>query len=138
MQVLKRIWLSVSLLFVSLSFCQGQNIQFNTVGLVVFEMAQHNIYESHTIGYASLKSKQYERFQQLLTMATTEQLLDLANNHHNGVVRLYCFQALKHKKISIPDVLSEQFKNDKSQVNVYRGCVRELKTVSNMATTGFF
>ena len=125
------------LLYASISFCQAQNVQFNSVGLVVFEMAQHNIYESNTIGFASLKSKQYGRFQQLISMATPEQLFDLAANHHNAVVRLYSFQALKHKKINIPDALAEQFKNDKTMINLLRGCVSEIKSVSNIANTVF-
>ena len=137
MHSLKRISLSIILLYASVSFCQAQNIQFNSVGLVVFEMAQHNIYESSTIGYASLKSKQYGRFRQLITMATPEQLFDLAANHHNAVVRLYSFQALKHKKINIPVALAEQFKNDNTMINIYRGCVSEVKSISNIANTVF-
>ena len=134
MQLLKRNLLTVSL-FASLSFCQGQNLQFNSIGLVVFEMAQHNIYESKTIGFTGLQSKQYQRFQQLLSIATTDQLIDLATNHHNAVVRLYSFQALHQKKITIPEKLSAQFENDKTMIDVYRGCVRETKSISNIAFT---
>lgn len=135
MQVLKRISLSVSLIFALLSFCQGQNIQFTSIELVVFDMAQHNIYESKTVGFASVKSKQYDRFQQLLTMATPDQLLNLATNHNNAVIRLYSFQALKQKNISIPNSLLEKFKNDQTLVDVFMGCIRSLKSVSNLVTS---
>ncbi len=133
MQALKQVALIATLFFCSVSFCQAQNPSFRPVEMIVFEMAEYNKYESQYVGFAATKSKQYNRFEELLATATSEQLLSLAADHQNAVVRVYAFKALRQRKAAISPALSEKFKADQSKVTMVMGCVHGTKTVSSLA-----
>ena len=62
-------------LFFSIGSLFAQGLQIAALPMVVNGMAAHNVYESETIGIANAKSKQFERYQQLISIATKEQLL---------------------------------------------------------------
>jgi hypothetical protein len=136
MQLLKYLVVSVTTFLVWQNSGYTQNIHLTSVVFVVNEMAAHNIYESSTIGFALQKSKQYERFQQMNNIATDDQLIELASNHENGVVRLYAYQALKQRNIVIPKHLTEKFKNDQTRVNIFIGCIRDVKSINSIAVGG--
>ena len=110
----------------------AQHIPINTFLKTVEEMAAFNVYETTcTVGYSNSSSSQYERFK-FLTQVNNEDLILLANSHENPVVRLYAFQALKKRKIEIPQVLIEKFKNDASGVISLQGCIAENTTVNKL------
>ena len=133
MQVMKNLVLSLSLVCAFSLFSQAQDLQLRPpLAMVLLEMAAHDRFESSTVGFAALKSKQYQRFEQLTAIATQEQLLDLAANHTNGVVRLYAFQALQQQKASIPESLLTQFKNDATKIKVFIGCVMDSKPINTI------
>jgi hypothetical protein len=112
----------------------GQKQSDDPLQTVIQEIARQDVYEvSRTVGFAGALSKQYQRFQQLSSLATEQQLTELAVRHKNAVVRLYAFQALKKRKVDIPDGLSEQFMNDRSVVMTLNGCVGDKVTVSELA-----
>lgn len=103
------------------------------VEMVLFEMAQHNIYESSYVGFSAAPSQQFKRFLQMKELATTGQLQQYASSHHNAVVRLYAFKALKEMKREIPASLAQQFKNDSSTVSIFIGCIKNIQKVSSVA-----
>lgn len=113
----------------------AQGLQIAALPMVVNGMAAHNVYESETIGIANARSKQFERYQQLISIATKEQLLDLAGEHTNAVVRLYAFQALRERNISIPKSLQQKFKDDETIVPVLEGCVANKFPLNKLAAT---
>ena len=114
------------------SFGQRQNN--DSLATVVKEIANNNVYEvSYTVGIAGAISQQLQRFDLLLSLSTNEQLLNLATHNKNAVVRLYAFQALRHKKIEIPAALIQQFQNDKTIVKMLNGCIGDKKSVSTLA-----
>ena len=122
----------LSLVTGNISF--GQKPKNDSVAIIVTGIANTNIYEvSSTVGYAGSLSKQYQRFEGLSSLATEQQLLDLASRNENAVVRLYALQALKQKKINIPEVLVEQFNNDRTIVTMLKGCIGNKKTVNELA-----
>jgi hypothetical protein len=130
---MKHILFSFSFLLV-FTFCKAQTLQQQPpLAMVLLEMAAHNRYESSFVGFAALKSKQYERYEQLMTLANREQLLDLAEHHNNGVVRLYAYQALHQKKMAIPEALASLFRKDNTKVNIMMGCVIDSKPISTLA-----
>jgi hypothetical protein len=105
---------------------------------IVDEMSQSNVYEmSYTVGFAGSLSKQYERFNQLVASATSEQLLDYAQSHTSPVVRLYAFQALKHQKVAIPEAIVQRFKVDTTTVATLRGCEGGRQQVRMLAAQDF-
>lgn len=136
MQLLKYLVVSLTTFLIWQNSGYTQNIHLTSVVFVVNEMAAHNIYESSTVGFSLQKSKQYERFQQLASVATDEQLFDLASNHENGVVRLYAYQALKQRNAAISKQLIEKFKNDKTKVNIFIGCIRDVKSINSIPVGG--
>ena len=90
-----------------------------------------NIYEmSYTVGYAGTISKQYLRFKQLLQLATSKQLSELAVNHNNAVVRLYAYQALKQKLVTIPENIIAFFAIDHTVVKTLWGCFGGSQMIS--------
>ena len=101
---------------------------------VVQEIAISNIYEvSYTVGFAGSVSEQYLRFNKLLSLATEQQLTDMAAQNKNAVVRLYALQALRQKHVKIPDNLLKQFQNDQTIVRLLNGCNGHKMTVSEAA-----
>lgn len=129
----KSINLFLTLLFAT--FANAQNLQLAALPMVVSEMEAHNIYESETIGIANAKSKQFARYQQMISIATKEQLLDLATDYTNAVVRLYAYQALRERAIDIPKELQQKFNNDRTTVQSIEGCVANKYPLSKLAAT---
>jgi hypothetical protein len=132
MRTLKSFFLPIIFLLLVLSgYAQKQ--ADTPLKTAIQEMADHDLYEtSRTVGFAGTASKQYQRFQQFLSVATEQQLTELAARHKNAVVRLYAFQALKKKKADIPAGLWEQFINDGTAVSTLNGCIGDKKTVSEL------
>jgi hypothetical protein len=133
MQIQKTILYSLLLLLTGVS-AKAQDLKFNTLFFVVDEMASTNTYDvSKTVGYTGAISKQFERFKQLIALASDQQLLNLAANHKNAVVRIYSLKALLHKKVTIPIELLQQFKNDDEKVIELNGCQGTESTVKSIA-----
>lgn len=122
------------LLFVftmSTAFAFGQKQKHNSLAYVVNAIAESNVYEiSYIVGYAGIISKQYQRSQLLSSLATEQQLLDIAAHHKNAVVRLYALQVLRQKKIPVPEALLQQFQNDHTNIKVLKGCEADEKSVN--------
>ena len=123
MRKIYSIVLLLTLFSATSTFCFGQKETNDSLNTVVTAIAVHDVYEaSYTVGFAGTVSKQYLLFKQLLSLATDQQLADLAAQNQNAVVRLYAFQALKQKKANIPNSLLEQFQHDNTIVTSLNGC----------------
>lgn len=135
MKTIKKTVFLVSLLLIATAaFSFGQRQKGDSLAIVVKAMAGSDIYEvSHTVGYAGSVSKQFQRFELLLSLATEQQLTDLAACNKNAVVRLYALQALKQKKANIPQSLMSQFQNDRTIVTMLKGCIGDKKAVNELA-----
>lgn len=134
MQQFKKSFFLISLFIITGIFSFGQRHRNDSLQNIVKEIAKSNIYEeSYTIGYAGTISKQFQRFDELLTIATKEQLMELAAYNKNAVVRLYAYQALKRNKIKIPDTLIHKFRQDNSIVQILQGCIGDKKSVKELA-----
>lgn len=132
MNKLKLLLLSFLLLTI-VTIAIGQEVRFNVLHTVVDEIASANVYEtSYTVGYAGSLSNQYARYKQLLSLANDQQLIDLATNHKNAVVRLYSLKALRHKKTLIPLNLLQKFQNDIEKVIQISGCLGGEVTVNSL------
>lgn len=133
MKVLKYATL-LFLLLVCINFSKAQPTSA-PLDMILFEMTQHNIYESSFVGFSAVPSVQYKRFLQMKELANAGQLLQYANSHHNPVVRLYALKALKEIKSEIPAPLAQQFKNDSSKVSIFIGCIKDIQKLSSVAAT---
>jgi hypothetical protein len=133
MKVLKYATL-LFLLMACINFSKAQPTSA-PIEMILFEMAQHNIYESSFVGFSAVPSLQYKRFQQMKERANAGQLVQYASSYHNPVVRLYALKALKEIKMEIPASLIQQFKNDSSKVSISIGCIKDIQKVSSVAAT---
>lgn len=134
MQVLRESGFLFTLLIMTGISSFGQRQSDDSLATVVKAIANNNVYEvSLTVGYAGTVSEQLQRFDLLLSLATSDQLMDIAAHNKNAVVRLYAFQALKRKKIEIPKSLIQQFQNDNTVVEMLNGCVADKKSVNTLA-----
>ena len=129
--LIKSLTFSVFFLMIAfISYGQKDNLLTSTVN----EIAKHNIYETtNTVGYAGIVSKQYQRFELLTSLATEEQLTNLATSNKNAIVRLYALQALNRKKIDISSVLKLQFQNDNTIVETLDGGLGDKKSIHLLA-----
>ncbi len=122
--------LALSFTLHCVGFSKPESIYSNndSVKIIADQIANHNIYESATIGFAATASTQYKRFNKLLQIATNEELFLLVQ-HENGVVRLYALRAIIIKKLKIPFAIREHFLNDKTKVTTLTGCIGNNSTV---------
>ncbi len=139
MQTITRTIILLTLFSVATLFCFGQKQKNDSLKAVVTTMSNSDVYEvSYTVGYAGTVSKQYLRFKQLLSLATEQQLTDLASSNENAVVRLYALQALRLKHANISDSLLEQFQHDATIVKTLNGCNGDKKTVSELTKQNLY
>jgi hypothetical protein len=134
MQPMKKNVLFLALFTIITLVCSGQKEANNPLQTIVKEMAGSDVYEvSCTVGFTGAISKQYQRFKQLLSLASIQQLTELALQHKAAVVRLYALQALKQKRADISHNLVKQFQNDQAVVITLNGCNANEETVSELA-----
>ncbi len=127
------------ILLLATNYCsEAQKMNKSSLQNAVTEIANLNIYETtFTVGYANIPSSQYQRFNILISLATDKELIMLAEEHKNPVVRLYSFQALKKRKIEIPSSLIEKFKIDENEVISLQGCLAENTRVNQLSSEIF-
>jgi hypothetical protein len=107
----------------------------NPIKKIVKEIAKSNVYEiSTTTGYRGTPSQQSARYQQLVNMATTEQLIELAMKNKNAVVRLYAFQALVNKLKEVPKEIVDHLRNDTTIIDVLKGNISDKVPLNKVAS----
>ena len=106
----------------------------NPIKKIVRKIAKANVFDITPIANkGKVISEQEINYRDLLNTASPEQLIDLATNDKNGVVRLYAFRALMEKVKSAPDNLYQQFKNDNTSIKVINGNISERKPLSALS-----
>jgi hypothetical protein len=100
--------------------------------IIVREIAKCNRYESQFVGFSGSPSAQFKRFEKLKIIAEVQELLKLANEHGNAVVRLYAYDALIEKKEKIPPELKSKLSKDKTVVSTLNGCIGGEKNVGEI------
>ncbi|MEO5649177.1 MAG: hypothetical protein ABIR03_04540 [Ginsengibacter sp.] len=89
---------------------------------IVKAIAKANVYELRAVNnIAKPATQQSLRFQDLLKVATVENLTKLATKNKNAVVRLYAYKALINKLKDIPIDVVHQFNNDTTLVHTLEG-----------------
>lgn len=112
----------------------SQNNKGYTIKNFVNEMAAIDIYErSATVGYTGSASRQLELFKKLRSLASENELTELASNHKDAVVRLYAFHALKEKTKNVSQTLVKKFEADNTEVVTLTGCLGDKKSVRRLA-----
>ena len=89
---------------------------------IVKKIAEKNVINSSMVGVAALKTAQYERFEQLVKIATTEELLEIMN-HENPTVRGYTFWALAKRRYENLEEVYMAHAKDKEVVATSQGCL---------------
>lgn len=128
---------SLTVFFLSISFCgksYAQTAKNNDLRIILEEMAVQNTYEvSSTIGYGGTISKQSILFNRMLHYASSTEMISIATNNKNAVVRLYAFQALKRTNTEIPAALLEKVQKDETIITTVDGCIVNEKKLSDLA-----
>lgn len=72
--------------------------------MIIDEIVVNKVYEqSYAMGYAASYSRQLQLYTKILSIATEDQVIEIAKNKRSAVVRFYAFQALKEKKTKIEE-----------------------------------
>ena len=137
MSYLQKRFLLVTLLLGAIGTVLSQRTT-NSLPAVLKQIAAANIYEmSLTVGYAGTASQQFYRLQQLLRLALSKELIQIAAHHKNAVVRLYAYGALKQKKEVIPYRLTKKVLKDRTKVKVLYSCEASETTVAVLAVRDY-
>ena len=102
----------------------------NETNLIVKKIEKENIVMGSAVGYAGIKPKQYDNFEELKKQASKEELLMLIN-HANGVVRCYSFWALALNKNADLFAIVKDHINDDTPVETQFGCSKSTKKVGD-------
>lgn len=114
-------------IIISLTSCNGQSstskiVLRPTIQKFVDEIAKDNILKSEGVGEAGVRTKQWDRFEELRKTATDKELIELTN-HENSVVRCYSFEALTSRKnVDIFPILLKHL-YDTSKIKTFSGCI---------------
>jgi hypothetical protein len=100
---------------------------------IVARISQSGIYESQYVGFASSYSEQYKNFDQLLDVATDQDLLLLIKNEIPAV-RIYAFKALLAKTPKLAASIFKDLKSDKAEIFTLEGCIGGQATVGALVT----
>ncbi|MGV3611482.1 MAG: hypothetical protein ACO1N0_11060 [Fluviicola sp.] len=122
------------LLILTVIFTVSPNLFGQTVrpkiARIVKGIAKDNVLKSEGVGYAGVRTKQWDRFVALEGKATDEELISLTD-HENEVVRCYSFHALVGRNTAdlLPIVLKHL--SDTMKVNIFYGCIKSRKMVGD-------
>lgn len=101
---------------------------------IIKKIAKANIYDATpVVSNHKVISEQEINYQELLNTASPEELIDLATNDKNAVVRLYAFRAIMEKVKSAPQNLYLQFANDDTTIKVINGTITSKKPISTIS-----
>ena len=84
-------------------------------------------------GDAGTASKQLQLFEKLRSLASENELTELAVNNKSAVVRLYALQALKQNIKTVAQSVLEKFKSDTEEVVTLSGCFGDMVSVRRLA-----
>ncbi len=104
-------------LFGIASFCFPQSKQE-----LIDSIIKVNELQSNCIGYACSESNQYNNFQKLKNLLTTDELNKLTN-HENGVLRTYSILEIIDSEKEIIPKLFEQELNKNEEITTFQGCI---------------
>jgi hypothetical protein len=94
------------------------------------DIAKDNVLKSEGVGFAGVRTEQWDRHEKLIKDATNSELLALTDNS-NAVVRCYAFQALAtRKEVDIFPVLLKHL-SDTSNIQTFFGCIRSSQTAGD-------
>lgn len=104
---------------------------------IVRRIAKANVYVVTSLNSNNKAvSDQELNYQNLLKVASPEELSDLAASDKNAIVRLYAFKALMETVKDAPKNIFVQFMNDATLIKVINGSRSEMKPL-NSISNGF-
>jgi hypothetical protein len=93
-----------------------------------------NTLASAGVGFAGTPSPSWYSFAYLVSIANTNELLDMSRDD-NPALRLYAFTGLLYKNYKHIDEVKKRMNADTAIVSVLSGCIMSLTTVAKAAST---
>ncbi|HEY5463175.1 MAG TPA: hypothetical protein VIJ95_07960 [Hanamia sp.] len=119
------------------NFSMNKTTNENPLKKIIKKIAKANVYDaSPFMSNNKVVSEQESLYKDLLNTASPEELIDLATNNKNAVVRLYAFRALMEKQKKAPTNVYDQFMNDNTPIKVINGKSSQMKPL-NAISNGF-
>lgn len=112
----------IKYLLLFFSIFQGVLLQAQALDSLIEEMASYNKVHTKRIGRCGTKSIQYHRYERMLELATTEELIRLSK-HKNNAVKSYVGWALVERDYHKVDELFKEYLKTKKKVKMQRGCI---------------
>ena len=87
---------------------------------------------SYTIGFAGSTSQQIVGYKKLLKIRDTSKLIEALYIEKNPVAKLYLYQALVFKKVTLPKDIITSLTNDSTKVAFLEGCIGGMGSVKEL------
>jgi hypothetical protein len=96
------------------------------IKIIVDSITRYNQFTSSGVGYAGVRTPQWDRYEKLSTTATLPELRALTR-HENAVVRCYAFLALSAKKDTAAFNILLTHLHDTARLSTFMGCIISKK-----------
>lgn len=113
----------VRILFMVIIVLLGHTSLAQSIDSLVIQIAEVNVVYAKHVGRSGSDSKQYQRYQKLLSKASIPDLLALTN-HKNKAVKCYAGWGLIDKGYSEVDIVFEKFLKKNKKVEIFKGCLK--------------
>ncbi len=118
-------------------FLHNNTTNSNPLKKIIKQLAKANVFDATPLRVNSkVVSEQEAHYKELLSIASPDQLTELATNNKNPIVRLYAFRALMEKVKDAPGNVLQQFMNDTTPIRIINGNSSEMKPM-NTISNGF-
>lgn len=97
---------------------------------IVKKIEKENMYKSSAVGYAGVRTEQWDRYEKIKSDAAEQELIILTD-HKNSAVRSYAFQALAERKSDSTFEILLNHLTDTAQLQTFQGCIVSSQTVGD-------
>ena len=119
------------------NFLLNKTTNANPLKKLIKQLAKANVFDATPLRVSNkVISEQESLYKELISLATPDQLTELATHNKNAIVRLYAFRALMEKVKDAPGNVIQQFINDTTPIRIINGNSSEMKPM-NTISNGF-
>lgn len=104
--------------------------QSSTIDSLVAIIVDANVVSGYTKGINGIISEEYQAYQGLVRLCTSEDLMSLCK-HQNACVRCYAFLALLNTNVGLAEEIISSAKSDNEKITLINGCFGQKMTVSD-------
>jgi hypothetical protein len=123
----KRMKKIIVLLFFVVNYSFAQSSKIDSLVAIIVDA---NVISGYTKGINGIVSEEYQVYQGLVRLCTSEDLMSLCK-HQNACVRYCAFLALLNTNVGLVEEIISSAKSDKEKITLINGCFGQKITFSD-------